>query len=1168
MNATMPQDWPPADPAALAAALTPPGQPVIPPTQAQSEVITSTEGCLLVVAGAGSGKTRTMAEKVAWIVSQGLAAPHEILGVTFTKKAAAELSHRIREKLALLDSAKRRAGVEEAGAALLDDLDVDVSTYHSFANRLVADYGLRLGVEPTAPLIGEAEAFMRARGVLDAYAGNVEDLGGTALSTATGNILRLVGERAEHGASWAEIRETLAAYRDAGQAAVAAKTRAGAVALVDRLQGRLVQTLLAEQYERLKRTEGFLDFGDLIDMAVRLAREFPDVGAAERSRYRYVLLDEFQDTSHTQMELFAELFGPRIVDGEVVGARGITAVGDPNQSIYGFRGASAGQLAAFVQRFSLPGRPAGQLNLNQAWRNPRAVLDIANALSEPLGETPAFVRAPQVDVKELAPSPKAGRGEVVFGQFASFGTSVEEQLARIEALEPEDRDQSVDEVREVLAAMTERRSEIQAVADFVAARRDAPPGEPAPSVAVLSRTKSALGPIYEELIRRGIPAELTGIGALLEAPEVVEILAYLRVMTDAARSDSMLRILASPKFALGTRDLAAFGDWARHVAAVESRRAGGRISPEAAPEDVDVREAEDTAESPSLVMALEELPPDTSWVSRHGRSISEEGLRRLREARDLVVRLRRMPSDDLLDVIQAVEREIGLDIELEALPTGSPHAARRHVEALLDEAAGFARTRTAVSVSAFLDWLDLAAEHEDGLKPAEVEARADVVQLMTVHASKGLEWDVVIIPGLVEGTFPSSLSVPWTKEGGSMIPFELRGDAANLPVWEIQTETGKDFEDSHALFAEEYDTYSEREERRLAYVAVTRARSTLWLSWSLFADGKAKGRKPSTYFLEAMGAAQRAAVEHHSTVVHLGSDPLESFGGVPPRNPVGAVRRTAEWPLDPLGSRRPGFEAAQRAVIAALGGADGAGEPASARPRSTLGEAWAAEAQRLVALAHAESERRAEEAGILEIPPVISVSSFVGIAGEGQSAAEQLARPIPRRPSLAARRGTTFHAYVEEHFQRSAGFDFDELWSDSDEAEDLELDRLKENFLASEWAERSADGVEVLIETKISGQRIKGRVDAIFHNADGTWELLDWKTGRVPTGDDLRVKSLQLALYRLGWAQLKGVPEESVSACFYYVDSNTVVRPDPLPTASELTALFASRVERTAGPEG
>ncbi|HEX3004787.1 MAG TPA: UvrD-helicase domain-containing protein, partial [Angustibacter sp.] len=285
------------------------------PTPEQVAVIEAPLSPLLVVAGAGSGKTETMAGRVVWLVAGGDVAPGEVLGLTFTRKAAAELGERVRSRLRAL----RRAGLwtPPDPAAVADDvagavdLDVTVATYHSFAGRLVREQGLRLGVEPESRLLTEASCWQLASDVVERWAG---DMGAVdyAVSTVVTAVLDLAGEAAEHlvdldavDGYLAEVIHRIEAlpYSDAAPSrpGAPAKRYADVTALLGNLAARRQLLPLVRAYQQAKRAREALDFGDQLALAARLARELPDVGGGLRQQYRAVLLDEFQDTSHAQL---------------------------------------------------------------------------------------------------------------------------------------------------------------------------------------------------------------------------------------------------------------------------------------------------------------------------------------------------------------------------------------------------------------------------------------------------------------------------------------------------------------------------------------------------------------------------------------------------------------------------------------------------------------------------------------------------------------------------------------------------------------------------------------------------------------------------------------------------------------------------------------------------
>ena len=416
------------------------------PTAEQAAVIAATPGPMAVIAGAGSGKSETMAARLVWLVANGLVRPERVLGLTFTRKAAAELAERVRVRLDGLRAAGLAgdsAGIAGNGAGLAgngagpagngagpagnaagfavagtaatgfavagtgasgtdgpqaDDLlgDPVVSTYHAYAGRLVADNALREALEPSLRLITPAVAWQLAARVVASYDGPMDAISWTPASV-TAAVLDLSGELAEHLRGPDDVRssgEWLA--RRYGEL-----PRPGALArkIIDCQRTREQLLPLVAAYAAAKASREVIDYGDQVALAARIAAAHPEVGAAERARYQVVLLDEYQDTSHAQLVLLRALFG---------GGHPVTAVGDPCQSIYGWRGASAGNLLRFAADFPpRGGGPAPVRLLSTSFRNTGRVLDAAAALQ-------AGLRAAAPGVPRLvAPPGRAGRGQVV-----------------------------------------------------------------------------------------------------------------------------------------------------------------------------------------------------------------------------------------------------------------------------------------------------------------------------------------------------------------------------------------------------------------------------------------------------------------------------------------------------------------------------------------------------------------------------------------------------------------------------------------------------------------------------------------------------------------------------------------------------------------------------------
>ena len=375
------------------------------PTSEQAAVIAAPLGPLAVIAGAGSGKSETMAARLVWLVANGLVRPDRVLGLTFTRKAAAELAERVRSRLTLL----RRAGLDGSVPRTDASDDTDpfggdpvIGTYHAYAGRLVRDHALREGLEPSMRLITPALSWQLAASTVAAYDGPMDDIVWTP-QTVTAAVLELAGDLAEHLRTDHDVTE-IGAWLDARLAALPGRVPSAVMKIIanQRVREQLLPLVVA--YNNAKRAREVIDYGDQMALAAVIASRHPEVGAGERSRYQVVLLDEYQDTSHAQLVLLRALFG---------GGHPVTAVGDPCQSIYGWRGASAGNLRRFTADFPVrpaaqgsPGLPAPVLVLSTSFRNAGLVLDAAAAVQ-------ADLRAEAPDVPRLTAAPDRGdRGDV------------------------------------------------------------------------------------------------------------------------------------------------------------------------------------------------------------------------------------------------------------------------------------------------------------------------------------------------------------------------------------------------------------------------------------------------------------------------------------------------------------------------------------------------------------------------------------------------------------------------------------------------------------------------------------------------------------------------------------------------------------------------------------
>src|SRR5215207_4096145 len=1030
-----------------------------------------------------------MAARVSWLVANRIVAPEEILGLTFTRKAASELNERVRLRLGAL---ARHPDTEQELRERLDIAQPTVSTYHGYAAALVAEHGLRIGVEPGAGVLGPAMCWGQAATAVAAYTGDMSDVPLTLLTTFE-DVLALAADLGEHDISPAALRAWTAKLEAQIASYAHAPRKKGPYApvleMLGRQRARTALLPLVQAFEARKRAAGAIDYADQVAYAARIAVASPEVGRRERARWKVVLLDEYQDTSVGQLRMLEALFGRDT-------GHPVLAVGDPRQSIYGWRGASAGTIERFDRTFpGLPGRRAERLTLATSWRNDDVVLAVANAVS-------GMLPPPDQPLPDLAPAPTAGRGAVSVGLY--------------------------DTVAEETAALADRLAACWLNEDPLVARAD----ERRPTGAVLVRARQQLPGIAAALRERGVPVEVVGLGGLLEVPEVSDVVATLTVLVDPTAGDALGRLLTGARWRIGPRDLAALE--ARARALVRSRRPARPGEGQDPPQ-----------ERGSIVEALDDLGGPDAY--------SPAGYRRLKRLGAELAHLRTRLSESLPDLVDEVARTLGLETELASAPGASPAGARAHLDALHGVAAEFTELAELPSLPAFLGYLRDAEERARGLEPGEVAVNPEAVQLLTGHSAKGLEWDVVAVPGLTADQFPAKAdtSDSWIRDPGA-VPADLRlTDREELPRLRLPVPgSGDQAAVKQALedYVQEWKDFGTAEEIRLGYVAVTRARHLLLCSGSWWRDG-VRPCGPSPLLLTARQACEDGA----GTVVHWAEPPADDA-----TNPALAEWPVGIWPADPLSSGR------RRALTAAAELVAGAA-PHPLDPHQVLDgsdplvEQWVRDADLLLR----ERARHASPTVDVPLPSHLSVSALVTLRRDPAELARRLRRPMPAAPAPQARRGTAFHAWLEERFGAARLLDLDELPGSGDQtaAPDSALAELQQAFLASEWADRQPAEVEVPFETPLGPLMLRGRIDAVFADGAGGHEVIDWKTGPPPSGAALTASGVQLAAYRLGWSRLAGVPVERVSAGFHHVAANVTVRPVDLLDEAGLLALVVGSPE-------
>ena len=914
-------------------------------------------GDVVVVAGAGSGKTYTMTRRIITLIEQGVS-PEKILGLTFTRKAASELLSRVS---AAVSCNQRERGLKSANMAFLKP---EVSTYDAFFQSIVRQYGLLVGFDQNTQPLSEAGAMQLIHTVLDRHmddlmafdgdlksfntiAGNVFSLSNAISGAMIGGDCTSFDEAVQRVRDWdeafveqiakaldgetvpteepkspklpkrlkkdsdADYEKKLEKYRELGHDMCVFNS--AQLAFVAKQRDLLLDLVL--DYHAEKRACNMAEFSDFTIAAFQLVSRFPSIGAAYRKRYSHVLLDEYQDTSTTQAALLSALFH---VDDTHRSA--VNAVGDPFQSIYAWRGASPGAFRMLQHDFGMDAtsRPFA---LTVTRRNSRMVLEAANNLTKPL-RLPArrlsssLMR--EVDVPALSNIEEAPEGTVGVLGFATFGQEVDAVV----------------------------RFAKHAIALHTPSARDLDHGakDNRPHVAVLFRSKGTMPKYAEALEQAGLTTLVVGQAVLLERPEVQDVFALLHVVSDHTDSAALMRLLATPRFAVEADDLQALADTAERVNTVYRYRAlvsagivpahatkagnsgdsinsgdsgtSGKTSDFGNGETISdsglsnaeirstVREYRDQV--PNAVFLVDLMLRDDLEQLIDGR-LSRRGVQAVLRAADMLRQVQRVLGHPLPEVVREAITALNLDIDMLL----ARHMRADHAEATLD-ASHVALAKSPIdavmklvdtymqeiasqgvpSLRAFISWVDSLrdASEENAVAP---DVPVDVV-LMTVHQSKGLEWDAVAVVGMTDGGFPSnkgdnlSVAVDETHLNGfrdgvwtppeyhenaktwltnpAAVPVPVRVDADILPrfphdalvgwnplealealedaeiiddevfgtlrTMNVDDMEGVDPDGLYLTQSEEYGRRLHADERRLAYVALTRARHEALLTYS------------------------------------------------------------------------------------------------------------------------------------------------------------------------------------------------------------------------------------------------------------------------------------------------------------------------------------------------
>lgn len=1064
------------------------------PTAEQIEIIeASCETQQLVIAGAGSGKTETLSQRVVWLVANGKVRPREILGLTFTNKSAGELLERVQIRIEnFLRIATERASelnqkqqekIYDLTQQLRDGTDMpEIFTYNAFAGSLVAEFGGISDVPAGLSIISHTQARVIAKQVVAETSPQAFlEINPSSAKELAKNLVFLENQMTDNNVSVQSLQKELEKYCSPHFAGDKAPT-SSYKDIIPNFEYKLKMLPLVSVYRELKKDLGVIEFSDQVALANKIFAKSARAINLIRDRYKIVLLDEVQDTSVGQTRLLSKLFAGMCVMG----------VGDPHQAIYAWRGASADALSKFLEAFKAEHQQPGRVyNLSVSWRNSKSVLKVANVVADPLKFS-----LKNIEVKTLEARPHAPAGEVI---HCAYETVKEEQ---------------------------------EWVAQQIKRIRDAAKHnhEPLPEIAVIMRTRAQMSKYERALKKAGVPCVIVGVGGLLEAPEIVDLVSVMKVIEDPEAGAELIRLLTGPKYRISLADVRALGYFARKLIHAPVRTVDDEYF------NSDVISDEPVLHHDRIitnVMALDYLSMRMKQAKK-SNLFSDEGLKRLQRASKDINRLREISRGSVLELIDSCVRYLGIDIELAAHPkyrssvTGAKiFDTRSNIDAFSAAVAKHMQFNRDADLSEILEWLDIVASTDEEAAIAEIKPSRETVQIITGHGAKGLEWDVVFLPNLVASSNRGGKST--SGIGKSDLPHKLRQDSDSLPILDFSN--ANNFAAANKLIAaykKDCKTLTELDERRVMYVMMTRAKHSLYLSNSSWQLLNKNMSKPNEYLGELAAAdliSKNFLEQSDSANQH--ANPLKQKTG---------ERADVEWPLNPLGSRAKQTLAAAATVTAALD------------------QLETDDAAKIPELSSIQALLLAEEQGarnVFKAKKRINASEYHEIVNDPQAYITQQLRPMPTKPYAAARLGNRFHDWIERLYQTDKGREFalsglEDLETIHDEKEAKSAEKFKalqENFLKSKWARKMALHTELEIIMPFADTVINCKLDAVFEwkQPDGrvVYEIVDWKTGRAPIDvKDLESKFLQLQLYRHAYARYAEIDPELIDASIFYVAEN------------------------------
>ncbi|WP_421778800.1 ATP-dependent helicase [Gardnerella sp. DNF01144] len=823
---------------------------------------------VLIVAGAGSGKTYTMTRRVIHLIKSKVP-PESILGLTFTNKAAAELLSRV--------SAEVSASGANGANGAKSFLKPEVMTYDAFFQSIVRRYGLLVGFNQNTMPLSDAGAMEIIKSIIGKYLDNpqnnaknlsklynfdtlcadvinlcaeiscsmigVDSVGATCSSVpqAVQKIREWNNEFAKHLKNviadrkvesplsakapaipkYKKVKKTAGMSEQDVEKASAEKFKDACksyekywddsclqfcINLYNACLKRDILLDLVLQFDAEKKRVNMAQFSDFTIAAYYLVTHFPSICAQYRNQYSQVLLDEYQDTSTTQAMLINTLFyGNAAAEGN---RTHVMAVGDPFQAIYSFRGASTGAFCKFEQDFNISAQNKYSLTVTR--RNSLFILKVANALTEPM---------------------RVENGDTSTQNASRRFSSIDDREVQVETLKPKE-----DATNGTVGAlfMPNQGEEIDAVVRFakkIVEKYGENPLEP--QLAILFRSKAKMPQYAQKLEDAGIRTSIVGYSSIIEKPAVKDVLSLLRVVQDHSDSNSLMRLLATPRFALSTADLSTLASIANsaNTEYLYNVYAAAGLVEEGLPRsqwDCAVRNLRNKANSGEVsaqviniyggVYLADLIMRDFGasgasgdsgdsgksgksavagdfcdyWVSQMREKLSAHAFAAVSRLSKILNKVDRVQRNSLTSVMQLAVEALNVDIDSAVgaalkYKDFSNQTMLNDMHNVLDSLNAIVETYVQemgewqdVSLRGLINWIDSAKTLD--LQASGTEQNSAQVVLMTVHQSKGLQWPAVAVVGLNEGAFPSnqgdSLKVDDNGQASARIPIEF---AASVP---------------------------------------------------------------------------------------------------------------------------------------------------------------------------------------------------------------------------------------------------------------------------------------------------------------------------------------------------------------------------------------------------